>query len=494
LKAGVLGLSALLTAQGVAADVPPPDPTRPGLEVEARGPVHEAFAQPTDTRPLPSVVAPKPPPTLVDELPAEQKPPGEVQWLPGYWTWEDEQKDYLWVSGLWRVPPPNRQWVPGSWQAVQDGWQWTAGYWAANGQTEVEYLPPPPPNMDTGAVAAAPNDNCTYAPGCWVYREKKYYWRPGFWVDFRPGWVWIPAHYLWSPGGYVFVAGYWDHPLAERGLLFAPVRILDRAALTTYTPSFVVEPDFLIGALFVRPSYCHYYFGDFFDVKYKERGFVPWCDYHPTKSVFDPSFAYYRQVYRADPSWERNLRGLYVGRSNGTIVRPPHTLGQQNTLIKNITLNKSENVLIHKDIHITNIQNVHALGSVTRINNTRVTNLSALATKPLKVESHVIKVENVPREQRTEVHKAVQPYREASQTRHVVEAKMLTEGHTPVKVNDNSRTVKIEVPKAPAVHIENPRPMIKEVPKTPVVPRHEERVIPAHEAPKFPHPVTPKKP
>jgi hypothetical protein len=251
-----------------------------------------------------------------------------------------------------------------------------------------------------------------------------------------------------------------------------------------------VQPDFLIGSLFVRPNYCHYYFGDFFEAKYKERGFVPWCDYHPTRSAFDPNFAYYRHQYRTDPGWERNLRGLYAGRSDGTIVRPPHTLGQQNTLIKNFASNKSENVLIHKDIHITNIQNVHALGSVTRMNNTRVTNLSTLATKPLKVGNHVIKVENVTRDQRTELHKAVQPYREAAQTRHAVEAKLLTEGHTPVKVNDISRPVKFEVPKAPAVRIE--RPVVKEVPKVPVVPRHEERVIPAHEAPKFPRPVPPK--
>ena len=287
LFAGSLGLTALLTARSAAADVPPPDPTPPGVEVQARGPVHEAYAQPSDLRPLPSVTVPKAPPAALDELPPDQKPEGDnVQWIPGYWGWDEDTKDFLWVSGFWRVPPPNRQWMPGNWQPVDGGYQWTAGFWAANNLQEVEYLPPPPPSVDTGASIPAPDENSVYAPGCWVYREKKYLWRPGFWVAFQPNWVWIPAHYVWTPGGYVFVDGYWDHPLEQRGLLFAPIRVDFRlvAPRWTYTPTYVVQPDFLVGALFVRPNYCHYYFGDFFEAKYKDRGFVAWFDYRLTKN------------------------------------------------------------------------------------------------------------------------------------------------------------------------------------------------------------------
>jgi hypothetical protein len=29
-------------------------------------------------------------------------------------AWDDDSEEYIWVSGIWRVPPPNRQWVPGT--------------------------------------------------------------------------------------------------------------------------------------------------------------------------------------------------------------------------------------------------------------------------------------------------------------------------------------------------------------------------------------------
>ncbi len=36
----------------------------------------------------------------------DQKPEGtNVQWIPGYWSWDDERKDYLWVSGFKRDVP-----------------------------------------------------------------------------------------------------------------------------------------------------------------------------------------------------------------------------------------------------------------------------------------------------------------------------------------------------------------------------------------------------
>ena len=460
--------------------------------MQARGPVHEAYAQPSDTRPLPSVIVPKQPPRLLDELPPDQKPEGDnVQWIPGYWSWDEDSKDFLWVSGFWRVPPPNRQWMPGSWQPVDGGYQWTPGFWAASDLQAVDYLPPPPPSVDTGASTPAPMTTVCTRPVAGSTARRSITGGPGFWVTFQPNWVWIPARYVWTPGGYIFVDGYWDHPLEQRGLLFAPIRV-DLAVVGprwVYTPTFVVQPDFLIGSLFVRPSYCHYYFGDYFEARFKDRGYVPWFDYHVAKNVFDPNFAYYRHVYRADPTWERDLRDLYAGRFGGTIARPPHTLVEQNTLIKNITVNKTENVMVGKNVRITNVQNVHAIVPVTRINNTKVTILSSLAAKPnaIKVENHVIKVEPVTVAQRTEIQKAVVPYREAAQQRHVIETKSLVEGHTPIKVTDTSRTVKIEVPKAPVVtHVERPKPLVvKEVPKAPVLPKHEERTIPAHRRPSF---------
>jgi len=266
-----------------------------GVEVLARGPIHEAFAAPSQARPLPSHVVPKKPPDPIEELPPDEKPAGDhVIWIPGYWAWDDEAKNFLWVSGFWRVPPPGRQWVPGNWQPIEDGWQWTSGFWANADQQEVTYLPAPPPSIDQGASTPAPDDNSTYVPGCWMYRETRYLWRPGFWLGYQPDWVWAPAQYVWTPGGYVFVDGFWDRPFERRGLLFAPILVAPALLGTpwTYVPQYVVQSDFLMGALFVRASYCHYYFGDYFDAGYGRSGFVPWFDYRIGKGSYDPNFAY----------------------------------------------------------------------------------------------------------------------------------------------------------------------------------------------------------
>src|SRR5262245_17118853 len=49
----------------------------PGLqpEVQARGPVHEAFAQPS-TAPRPGIAVPRQPPESIQEMPPDQKPEG----------------------------------------------------------------------------------------------------------------------------------------------------------------------------------------------------------------------------------------------------------------------------------------------------------------------------------------------------------------------------------------------------------------------------------
>src|SRR5205823_1339207 len=133
--------------------------------------------------------------------------------------------------------------------------------------SEIQYLPSPPPTLDQGPTAPAPDANSIYIPGCWVYQTTRYFWRPGYWVAYQPNWIWMPAFYNWTPSGCIFVDGYWDYPLDQRGLLFAPVRIDPRAfaaARRPFVPQYVVHSDFLLGALFVRQAAPHYYFGDYF--------------------------------------------------------------------------------------------------------------------------------------------------------------------------------------------------------------------------------------
>ncbi len=273
------------------AQQPAPDA---GITIQASGPIHEAYAEPTDGTAQPGLVVPRQPPDPIPEEPPDQKPEGDnVVWIPGYWAWDAVKNDFLWVSGFWRIPPPGQRWVPGYWTQVDNGWQWVPGFWTAADQQEVPYLPPPPADVDNGPSVPAPNADTIYVPGCWVYRAARYLWRPGFWLNCRPGWIWSRAHYCWSPRGHVFVDGYWDRALEDRGLLFAPVSFSTPLWNTpgwVYRPSCAVNVDNLLGSLFVRPAYSHYYFGDYYGAAYDRLGFQPWFTHGPR--VHDPLFGY----------------------------------------------------------------------------------------------------------------------------------------------------------------------------------------------------------
>jgi hypothetical protein len=430
----------LCLAGGVPAQptpLPPgPGPTAQpdGVEVLARGPVHEAYAEPSEARPVGGPLVAKEPPPLIEEAPPAEKPQGDhVVWIPGYWAWDDERTDYLWVSGFWRAAPPERTWIPGTWQKADGGWLWAAGYWGAPERTEVEYLPPPPTTLDRGPSTPAPGDGYNWAPGVWVYRTTRYVWRPGFWVAYRPAWVWIPAHYVWTPCGYVFVEGYWDFPLQDRGLLFAPVYVAPRlrVARFAYRPAYVVQTDFLIGALFVQPATARFYFGDFFHTRYRKGGYVAWVDYRVNGVTYDATFAYYRNTFARYDGWDRGLRGLYAARYSGTVPRPPRTLAAQTTVINNITINRTSGAAVNRNINITNIQNVSALAPVARAHDSRVTGMASLArVTPAQAKSlpfnRPVRIEQLSPQRLAQERRAVTEHRSAAVKRQEIQTRLRT--------------------------------------------------------------------
>jgi hypothetical protein len=438
-----------------------------GVEPLARGPIHEAYATPVDGQPAPGRSIDREPPAPIEEVPADQKPAGDnVIWMPGYWAFDDAKNDFLWVSGFWRVPPPGRSWVPGSWRQSGDQWQWTAGFWAAADQPDMNYLPPPPATIESGPSTPAPADDYVYTPGTWVYTSSRYVWRPGMWVMHRPNWVWIPAHYRWTPAGFVFIDGYWDYPLASRGILFAPVWI-DRSVCYRprwyFAPTIAVYDDALYGSLFVRTGYSHYFFGDYFDVRFTTVGYNSWFSVSFGRSyAYDPLFVYYRATYRSDPYWDRGIREVYVARYRGDIPRPPVTIVNNVTninIINNpVIINKYPNLV--KTTNITNVTNVN--NTVVNIknvqNNTSVTNNVSM--------QKFTNLQTVSAAQKQMIVADSRKIADVGKQRLTTETQLAKSG-APLKATDAPRVAKLDIPK-PVVS-SSPSPGAKNAPPPPAV-------------------------
>jgi len=194
-----------------------------GMEIMTRGPIHEAFADVGTDEIKPEPVINRRVPDPINEVPPDYRPEGSnVQWISGYWSWDDDQNDFIWISGIWRDIPPGRQWVAGYWLPVDGGNRYVPGYWADATPAAPTYLPPPPAPPRTAPPPSVASPDIVWVDGFWTWRNTGYAWQAGYWLRLRPEMVWIPAHYVWTPHGYIFVRGFWDYQLPRRGLMFAP--------------------------------------------------------------------------------------------------------------------------------------------------------------------------------------------------------------------------------------------------------------------------------
>ena len=317
--------------QGADTAAPPPPPPEEQPEVMARGPVHEAFAEPVSLQMQDGLVAPRPPPPDIEELPPAEKPVGDqYAWVSGYWSWDAERSDWVWVSACWRAAPPNMSWVPGYWTPVPGGVEWVAGFWSPAGGRELEYLPAPPALENVQAPGMSPSPDSIWVSPCWYWHGGRYVMRQGYWLTAQPDWLWVPSHYVWTPRGYIFVAGHWDYPLERRGTLFAPVYFSPsfRAQVGfTFSPSLVVDLAMLTTSLFACPRYGHYYFGDYYDESYVDSGIFPWFDCERLHTWYDPVWEYHRWDHRrSEPRWEEQERHDYEARRADRELRPSRTL------------------------------------------------------------------------------------------------------------------------------------------------------------------------
>ena len=377
LAAVTISLGCLLLPSAASAQAPPapkPLPTadpapavdkdnadaeNKDVEILTRGPLHEAFAEQIAKDPKPLIVAAKQPPADVNEIPPEFKPEGNnVTWIPGYWFWDEERKDYIWISGVWRSIPPNRRWVPGYWQAADKGHQWVSGFWAPAAAREMEYQDTPPASLDRGPTTAAPSEEHFWIPGSWNYAKDDYRWRAGYWHPYQEDWAWVPEHYVWTPRGCIYVSGYWDYSLARRGQCYAPVYfrngVYARAGYR-YRPSYLLSGAGLLMHLFVHPHHGHYYFGDYYGSHYAELHYYHASDYYGHHRGYDPLYTYYRAHYRHHGIDYHSRMGRWNEHfTKHSDRRPPRTYAAQQQYLdrhKGRDGGRSDHLVLGRSVH-----------------------------------------------------------------------------------------------------------------------------------------------
>lgn len=201
---------------------------------------HEAFIAKANDINLLHPVNVDPPRSIVEKIPPQTG--ADTQWIPGYWAWIEEEQDYVWVTGLWRNPPPGHVWNKGRWLAIENGWAWLQGFWSKMPVTELAYHENPPPDALNEEAPAKQDPSSFWLPGYWAYNDEKgdYSWLNGYWEKWDPNWVLVPAHYIWRPNGYALVEPYWDWPLEFRGEPYAAIAVNGEESSGPYQPLNVV--------------------------------------------------------------------------------------------------------------------------------------------------------------------------------------------------------------------------------------------------------------
>ena len=269
-----------------------------GVETLTRGPLHEAFAEPLISDPIPGFIVNREPPADINEMAPEFRPDGEdAIWISGYWGWDEQREDFIWISGVYRIPPDGLQWVPGYWHPVSNGWQWVPGLWVDDIAETIVYLPPPPASLENGPSSPSPGLEYFYIPGNWSQNSSPdYVWNAGYWHPLQADLIWVPAHTVWTPRGCIYINGYWDRRLPSRGLCFAPV-VIPHATYSrpgwSWRPNIVLNTQVVLHNLFVQPGYNHYLFGDYYGLPSGNRNVVPAYMYHQRRGSFDPLISFY---------------------------------------------------------------------------------------------------------------------------------------------------------------------------------------------------------
>ncbi|MFN0065513.1 MAG: hypothetical protein ACKVOH_04670 [Chlamydiales bacterium] len=231
------------------------------VELVKNGPTHESFLSKEQGNIVLQAIPMKPPEPIRERIP--ERINHQTQWIEGYWAWSVDRNDYIWVSGTWRVSPPGHQWIAGKWKQMEEGYVWFSGFWSRVEEADLEYINRPPPDLVDERLAISPSDDYFWINGHWEYDEAEggYVWFEGRWQEFDPHWQYVPAHYVWREQGYIFIPGFWDLSLVERGSAYACVYVpIEQRTTFIHTPEVILDSSDIIGVNYSAwPDYIFFY-------------------------------------------------------------------------------------------------------------------------------------------------------------------------------------------------------------------------------------------
>jgi hypothetical protein len=142
--------------------------------------------------------------------------------------------------------------------------------------------------------------------------------------------LWQPSQYVYNGSGYNYVPGYWDYPLEDRGVLYAPVTFAQpywRTPGWAYTPQYALGLGYgsgwggggLFGSLFIGPGYNNFYYGNYYNPWYwgglgfggfgfgwGGYGYFPW--WYTGRGYYNPLWHHYRWLNRGNQGWAAGAR------------------------------------------------------------------------------------------------------------------------------------------------------------------------------------------
>src|SRR5262249_50843675 len=152
-------------------------------------------------------------------------------------------------------------------------------------------------------------------------------------------------------------------------------------------------------SLFVHPTRCHYYFGDYYEERYRTCGYQSCVVY--SEQHYDSIIVYERYERRRDPSWFTLQVNLYNDRCAGRAPVPPRVVNT--TVVNQVNVVNNNTTVVQNNIINNNVTN----NNVT-VNNTTNNSLSMVAPTKTVVQNKNIKVEKLDDATRTQAREQAQ--------------------------------------------------------------------------------------